>query len=192
MITHSGAKVFPTWDDRHTGDIPSLADIARGLSRQSRWCGQPDTFFSVLAHTFVVASIMPPEHRIHGLLHDAPEAIVSDVPTPWKHDATKADEAWLTARIYEAHAIDLPEGEALEALHAADYAALRAEAHVLGHAAAEEYWPMDEWDTLAIKAAIEVMDMVAGEVSLHFLIQTDEAVEAYARAIVDASGTMRK
>jgi hypothetical protein len=192
MITHSGAKVFPDWDKRHTGDIPDLADIARGLSRQSRWCGQTEHFFSVLAHTFVVASIMPEEHRIHGLLHDAPEAIVSDVPTPWKHEATKADEAWLTARLYEAHAIELPEGEALDALHAADYAALCAEAHVLGHAAADEYWPMDGWSTLEIKAAIEVVDMVAGEVSLHFLIETDAAVEAYAQAIVAASETMRK
>ena len=64
MITASGAKVFPTWDDRHTGDIPDLADIARGLSRQSRWCGQTEHFFSGGDHNRVGCGTVS-QHHIH-------------------------------------------------------------------------------------------------------------------------------
>lgn len=65
-------------------DQLSLDDIARGLSRAPRYAGQTDRPYSVLQHSLLVAHLVPSEHRLHALLHDAPEAYLCDVPSPAK------------------------------------------------------------------------------------------------------------
>lgn len=62
----------------------SLDDIARGLSRAPRYAGQTERPYSVLQHSLLVAHLVPAEHRLHALLHDAPEAYLCDVPSPAK------------------------------------------------------------------------------------------------------------
>lgn len=62
----------------------SLDDIARGLSRAPRYAGQTEKSFTVIQHSLLVAHLAPPEHRLHALLHDAPEAYLCDVPSPAK------------------------------------------------------------------------------------------------------------
>lgn len=62
----------------------SLDDIARGLSRAPRYAGHTDRPYSVLQHSLLVAHLVPSEHRLHALLHHAPEAYLCDVPSPAK------------------------------------------------------------------------------------------------------------
>lgn len=60
-----------------------LTDIARGLSMQCRWGGHVNRYFSVAQHCLLV-SWHSPNHPLAGLLHDAAEAYLVDVPTPIK------------------------------------------------------------------------------------------------------------
>lgn len=136
MITYTGRSVWPENDT-----APSLQDIAIGLGRTARFAGQVRFWYPVLAHTIVVSRLVRPKNRIHALLHDAPEAVVGDVPTPWKTDAARANEAELLERIYDELDIKLPGRGAVNDVKRADRKALAAEAHVLGHAAAQRFWP---------------------------------------------------
>lgn len=61
-----------------------LDDIARGLARQARYTGQTVRPYSVAMHSLLVAELVPHEHRLHALLHDAPEAYTGDAPSPMK------------------------------------------------------------------------------------------------------------
>jgi hypothetical protein len=61
-----------------------IEDIAVGLSRESRFCGQLRWFYSVGQHSVIMSTLVPPEHALEALLHDAHEAYVKDLPTPLK------------------------------------------------------------------------------------------------------------
>lgn len=129
MICHSGAHVYPDGDG-----VPTLEDIGIGLGRQARWAGQVDLDFPVLAHALCVVEFMPEEYAIFGLLHDAPEAIMSDVPTPWKCDEFKELEHRLYERIARHYGLPWPIPPHVQAaVDKADYEALVTEAYVLGH-----------------------------------------------------------
>lgn len=154
MITYTGQSVWPSDSPHHVpGTAPRLFDIGVGLGRMPRFAGQVRTFYSVLAHTFTVADLVPAPFRSFALLHDAPEAIVGDVPTTWKTDAARAMEADLLERI--SRSVNLPwpwPTDATIAVKHADAIALAAEAHALGHSEAEKWWPRDDWDETHAKA----------------------------------------
>jgi len=135
MITYTGESVFPK-----NNIAPSIFSVGVSLARLPRFTGHTRDWYSVLCHTMVVTELMSKKHRIHGVLHDAPEACVADVPTPWKTVAAKKREAVLLKRIYRDLGLALPTPMEAEAVTVADRAALAAEAHVLGHPAADEYW----------------------------------------------------
>lgn len=74
-----------------------LDDIAAGLWSQPRFSGQTVRPYNVLQHSLLVADLCAPENRLHGLLHDAAEAYLCDVPSPAK-EAMRASSGWDSGR----------------------------------------------------------------------------------------------
>ena len=61
-----------------------IADIAHALSLQVRFAGHIRKFYSVAEHSLNVARLVPNEHKLQALLHDASEAYLTDIPSPIK------------------------------------------------------------------------------------------------------------
>lgn len=79
--TFTGRRFWPL--DPRPEDI-DLRDIARALSMQCRWGGHVREFISVAQHSVLVAEHLPVGLALRGLLHDAAEAYLVDVPSPIK------------------------------------------------------------------------------------------------------------
>ncbi len=62
----------------------STLDIAHALANICRFNGHTSRHYSVAQHSLLVASIVPAEHQLAALLHDATEAYVGDMVRPLK------------------------------------------------------------------------------------------------------------
>lgn len=79
--TFTGKQFWPL--DPSEDEI-SIYDIAHSLSMQCRFNGHCNRFYSVAEHCVRVSVECPPEDALWGLLHDASEAYLSDIPRPLK------------------------------------------------------------------------------------------------------------
>ena len=61
-----------------------IEDIAHSLSLLCRFNGHTSRFYSVAAHSIYVAENLSDNLKLVGLLHDASEAYLSDIPSPIK------------------------------------------------------------------------------------------------------------
>lgn len=111
---------------------PTLRDIAIQLGRIPRFMGALKVFWPVLAHSLLVARLCPPEAKLYGLLHDAAEVVVGDVPRTIKTAAQKIKEQQVLCRIFERLGVPWPSNEVIAMVKDADDRALRAEAWALG------------------------------------------------------------
>lgn len=111
----------------------TIRNIAASLSKLCRYNGHCLAFYSVAQHSVLVADIM---HNLQlgdpreGLLHDAQESILCDIPSPWKvllPDYKKV-EATLEHRLRQQ--FGLPE-KGTDGCKKADYLALHIEAQWL-------------------------------------------------------------
>jgi len=83
MQTFSGKAFFPL--DPRAEEV-DIYDIAHHLSMMVRWTGAVREFYSVAEHSVRVSLACASEDAMWGLLHDAPEAYISDLHRPLKHD----------------------------------------------------------------------------------------------------------
>lgn len=65
-------------------DSICIEDIAHGLANTARFAGQLPKLYSVAQHSFHVAQSASIENRLAALLHDASEAYLGDMPSPFK------------------------------------------------------------------------------------------------------------
>ncbi len=81
IATYSGKRFYPL--DARPEDI-DVNDIIHALSNLSRFGGHTINFYSVAQHSVLVSLMCPEEDALWGLLHDASEAYLIDVPSPLK------------------------------------------------------------------------------------------------------------
>lgn len=130
--TYSGRRFTPT---KPRMDSIVIQDIAHSLSMQCRFSGHIKKFYSVAQHSVLVSYLCNHEDALSGLMHDASEAYLVDVPMPLKRsgkfDAYLEFEANLQSVICKR--FSLPEKEPAS-VKIADKLMLATEARdLLGH-----------------------------------------------------------
>lgn len=81
MQTFTGRQFWPI--DPRPEDI-FIEDIAHALSMMCRYGGHALRFYSVAEHCCHLYDVVPKEHRLWALLHDASEAYIVDIVRPLK------------------------------------------------------------------------------------------------------------
>lgn len=95
--TYTGRQFWPL--DPWAEDV-CIEDIAHALSNQCRYTGHTREFYSVAQHSVAVANYVGRRWAEYGLLHDAAEAYLIDLPRPLKRempDYKRAEEKVLEA-----------------------------------------------------------------------------------------------
>jgi len=85
MQTASGKAFWPL--DPRPEEV-CINDIATALSNECRFGGQIKHHYSVAQHSIYVSHLVPREHALAGLMHDAAEAYCKDIPRPIKQYLT--------------------------------------------------------------------------------------------------------
>lgn len=81
--TFTGGRYWPA--DPRPEDV-KITDIAHHLSMICRYNGAVPRFYSVAEHSYHVSFLVPRQHQMYGLLHDAHEAYIGDVTRPFKKE----------------------------------------------------------------------------------------------------------
>lgn len=135
----------------HPNEI-DITDIAHALSNICRFTGHTKRYYSVAQHSVHVASLLPPDLRLAGLLHDASEAYIADVASPVKPylDSYQEFERCIMEAI--ADKFNLPNGfHRLDAVVTADLKMLKKEA--------QEFMPSRGEDWLSKVHGVEAPDI---------------------------------
>lgn len=86
----------------------NIQNIAHALSGVNRFNSHTNRMYSVGEHSIHVASMLPPELQLVGLLHDGSEAFIQDIPSPFKQflpDYSEMEEL-IQNKVYRAFKLD--------------------------------------------------------------------------------------
>jgi len=114
MQTYTGRQFWPL--DPRAEEV-CIEDIAHSLSLQCRFAGHCREFYSVAEHSVRVSVLLqewaPQDRMLHllGLLHDASEAYLVDLPRPVKRVVVGYSEAEALVQTAIWHRFGLVEGE---------------------------------------------------------------------------------
>jgi 5'-deoxynucleotidase YfbR-like HD superfamily hydrolase len=103
----SGNKFIPS---RIEECVFNIRDLAKGLSRESRFAGQTFRPYSVAQHSVIVSLNVPKHLAMEALFHDISEALIKDIPKPVKlllPDYCELEER-LTAAIFKQFGLQYP------------------------------------------------------------------------------------
>jgi len=107
-----------------TTEMLVIQDIAHALSRITRFGGHTPwkRLYSVAEHSILVSQFLKSELRLYGLLHDAAEAYMMDLPSPLKIllPEYKEIERRLEAKIFERFVGEQPSVEKWSIVKKAD------------------------------------------------------------------------
>lgn len=134
-----------TWQQTYSGRVVETyqpdplsidpIDIAHALSFQCRFNGHCRRFYSVAEHCVTVSKIVSPEAAAWGLLHDAHEAYIGDIPSPIKReigaDRIKELERRYDMAILKRFGLNYPSEAVLEEVHRVDGMLLMTERDIL-------------------------------------------------------------
>jgi hypothetical protein len=143
--TATGGRFYPF--DPSPDDV-RLEDVAAGLAHTCRFGGHCREFYSVAQHSLHVASELAdrgPRLQAYGLLHDAGEAYLGDLPRPVKAEfpAFEAAEERILSAVWTAVDLPPPTDDEWAAVMAADDRLLAYEA---GELLADGSWADDPSD----------------------------------------------
>lgn len=142
LQTYTGKAFYPL--DPRPEDI-CIEDIAHALSNICRYGGHCSEYFSVAQHCVVVSRLVPEGMEMWGLLHDASEAYLVDIPRPVKEylsDYNTIETVCMNV-IAEKFGLTLPIPEEVKM---ADNAALKIEREKLMKKADKCLWSIDALD----------------------------------------------
>ena len=130
MQTATGRQFWPV--DPRAEEV-CVEDVAHALANQCRFAGHCRDFYSVAEHSVRVSRLCHPKDALWGLLHDAAEAYLVDLPRPVKRASTIGSayaEAETRVMVEVCARFGLPVEEP-ESVREADAALLLAEARDL-------------------------------------------------------------
>ena len=159
IITYTG-RLFDMLNPRPE-DV-DIEDIAHALAHSCRWGGHCRVFFSVAQHSVIVSRHAPEKHALWGLLHDAAEAYLVDMPRPIKRllpDYQEMEERIMCAVCLR---FGLDDAEPL-VVKEVDMQLLATEARVLG------MYPERWGSALSRPLAVEFVPQAPGEAKKDFL-----------------------
>jgi hypothetical protein len=167
MQTFTGRAYWPL--DPRAEDV-CIEDIAHSLAMQCRYAGHSLRRYSVAEHSVHASTLVPPEHALVALLHDATEAYCVDVPRPLKRNLAGYAEIehanWLA--ICERFGL---EPEMPQCVHDADIAMLFCEQRQVMRPSPRPDWGMGL--TTPIVADIKVGCWSPARAKAQFLAQFD-------------------
>jgi hypothetical protein len=137
LMTASGLDFYPLAPDPAAVRIE---DIAHALSNICRYGGHVREFYSVAQHSVLVSRALPPHLRLWGLLHDAAEAYVGDIPRPLKRHLVGYDGIESSVMAAIVTALGLSPATMPPAVKTVDEAIIADEARALMPGRAK-YWP---------------------------------------------------
>ena len=74
----------PFWPLDPRPEEIEIEDIGHSLAIQARFMGHTRVHYAIASHCLFVSSLVPPQDALWGLLHDASEAYLVDLPRPLK------------------------------------------------------------------------------------------------------------
>jgi len=162
--------------DRYVFDIE---EIAHSLSNICRYGGHSERFYSVAEHSVHVSRVVHPKLALCGLLHDASEAFVGDMPSPLKAlcQSYRTIEDRVQAAI--AASFNLPYPFPPE-VHLADKMLYKAERQQIAPT------PDNVWHTDIPVADIEIVGWSPYEASQQFLARYEELKKDYNEVLQEA------